>query len=285
MASVTLGHRAVLGIGGAEAEPFLQRLVTANLDALDAGSRGRSLAPCALLSPQGKVLHEFTIARDGEGFRIDVSRAFLPDLARRLMTYRLHAAVTFAPEPSATVRAHWDEEAPFRDMRFRGEIGRSYGPGEDTGTLSEWTRRRIGAGVAEIGTDYPGDEYFPHDLGLAQNGGVATAKGCYVGQEVVSRMHHRGTGRRRVAILEADAPFPAPGTPVQSNGRPIGTLGSATADAPFLALAVLRIDRAADAVAAGGSITVGEVAVAPRVPPGAGWSLDPVPSPETVATA
>ena len=294
MAGVALAHRAWLEIGGPEAEPFLQRLVTADLDALERGVA----APCALLSPQGKVLHEFLIMRasndtargpdddaaagEASGFRIDVSRAFLPDLARRLMMYRLHAPVTFTPRPGGAVRAAWDEDAPYRDARFSSGVGRLY-PAEGgvagAPLLGEWTRRRIAGGVAEIGTDYPADTYFPHDLGLAGDGatgttrGVGLHKGCYVGQEVVSRMHHRGTGRRRVAILHADGPFPKPGTPVEAGGRPCGTLGSSTGDAPFLALAVVRIDRAGEALAAGDRVTVAGLPVTPRVPPGAGWSF------------
>ena len=271
MPSVTLAHRALLEIGGADAEDFLQRLLTADLDALDS----RTAMPCALLSPQGKVLHEFLIMRMENGFRLDVSRAFLPDLARRLMLYRLHAAVTFAPQPSALVRAAWDEDAPFTDARFRGSVGRRYEPGDDTSSLADWTRHRIEGGVAEIGTDFPADTYFPHDLGLATNGGVATAKGCYVGQEVVSRMHHRGTGRRRVAICSAASAFPAPGANVEAAGKPVGTLGSATDNAPHRALAVVRIDRVADAVANGDAIMIGDIAVEVAPPPDAAWTLDP----------
>ena len=265
MPSVTLNHRAILGIGGADAETFLQRVVTADLDALEPGVA----APCALLTPQGKVQHEFLIARVDGGFRIDVSRAFLPDLARRLMFYRLHASVTFDPQPGATVRAHWDEPAPLRDGRFPDGTGRSYDDGSDTGTLSEWTRHRIAHGIAELGTDYGADDLFPHDVGLAQNGGVAVRKGCYVGQEVVSRMHHRGTGRRRVALVSADTALPPPGTELTADGKPVGTLGSSIEG---MGLAVVRIDRAAEA-SGRADASGGAVALSP--PPGADWTLSP----------
>ena len=257
MPSVTLAHRATLRIAGEEAEPFLQRLVTADLSKLSPGVAH----PCALLSPQGKVLHEFLIARDGlaagDGFLIDVSRAFLPDLARRLMLYRLHAAVTFEARPSATVRAVWDEDAPFRDARFERGVGRSYDDGDDTATIEEWTRLRIDASVVELGTDYAADDLFPHDIGLPANGGVAVTKGCYVGQEVVSRMHHRGTGRRGVVIVRGD-PLPAPGTALTANGRPVGTMGSAR---DGTGLAIVRTDRVADAVSEGVAILAGDTAV------------------------
>ena len=253
MPSVTLAHRATLRIGGEEAESFLQRLLTADLAALPPNI----VHPCALLSPQGKVLHEFLIARDGDGLLIDVSRAFLPDLARRLMLYRLHAAVTFEPRPSATVRAVWDEPAPFRDARFERAVGRSYEPGEDDATIGDWSRWRIAAGVAELGTDYAADDLFPHDVGLTGNAGVAVTKGCYVGQEVVSRMHHRGTGRRRVAVVRGAA-LPPPGTALLADGKPVGTMGSSEGG---IGLAIVRTDRVADAENAGTPITGGEASL------------------------
>ena len=258
MPSLTLAHRGVLTIGGAEAEPFLQRIVTADLDRLAEGVA----QPCALLSPQGKVLHEFLVSRAEAGLRIDVSAAFLPDLARRLMMYRLHADATFAPAPSATVRAVWDEAAPFADARFpEGVAGRSYENGEDDGTLADWTRLRIRHGVAELGTDYGPDAHFPHDLGLPASGGVSVRKGCFVGQEVVSRMHHRGTGRRAVAIVEGEADLPAPGVDLVANDRPLGTLGGSIGRE---GLAIVRIDRAEEAREAGTPILADGVAVALR---------------------
>ena len=267
MATVSLSHRALLMIGGADAPDFLQRILTADLAALDEATAH----PCALLSPQGKVLHEFLVSRDADRFRIDVSRAFLPDLGRRLMLFRLHAEVTFEPLPSAPVRAVWSEAAPFRDARFGDGTGRAYDVASDTGTLDGWTAHRIAAGVAELGTDYGPDDLFPHDVGLAANAGVAVRKGCYVGQEVVSRMHHRGTGRRRVAIVRSDIALPSPGAPMTADGKALGTLGGTLAQA---GLAVVRIDRASEAIAAARPIMAGDVPVALEPAPGADWSLD-----------
>ena len=255
MPTVTLSHRGLLNIGGSEARPFLQRIVTADLDALEADVA----KPAALLSPQGKVLHEFLVSQDGEALRLDVSAAFLPDLARRLMMYRLHADVTFEPRPSAPVRAVWGEAAPLRDARFQGaSVGRAYDEAPDTATLAEWTALRIAHGVAELGTDYGADDLFPHDLGMPASGAVSVRKGCFVGQEVVSRMHHRGTGRRAVAAVSAEASLPAPGTPITSGGRPLGTLGGTL---ECKGLAVVRTDRLAEAVDKGEDVLAGETAV------------------------
>ncbi|TJW22618.1 MAG: folate-binding protein, partial [Mesorhizobium sp.] len=75
---------------------------------------------------------------------------------------------------------------------------------------------------------------------LDETGGVGFRKGCYVGQEVVSRMQHRGTARRRVLIVSAERRLPAPGTELTVAGRPVGTLGTAAGTA---GLAIARIDR------------------------------------------
>ena len=257
MASLTLEHRAVLRVGGTEGPSFLQRIVTADLDALREGVA----MPSALLSPQGKVMHEFLVSHDVDALRLDVSRAFLPDFARRLMLYRLHADVTFEPRPGATVRALWGEDAAagLADRRFPpGTAARAYEAGEETGTLAEWTRLRIAHGVAEIGTDFGADSLFPHDLGMPATGGVSVRKGCFVGQEVVSRMHHRGTGRRAVATVRGEAPLPAPGTALTADGRPLGTLGGAL---DRDGIAVLRVDRLEEARAAGHPVLVDGVAV------------------------
>ncbi len=81
-------------------------------------------------------------------------------------------------------------------------------------------------GVPEGGRDYAFGEAFPHEALFDQLNGVDFAKGCYVGQEVVSRMEHRGTARKRIVPVEGDAPLPASGTSIEADGVPIGTLGS-----------------------------------------------------------
>ena len=67
----------------------------------------------------------------------------------------------------------------------------------EAGDAAAWHGLRIANGVAESGADYQLGDVFPHDVLLDQNGGIGFRKGCYVGQEVVSRMQHRGTARRR----------------------------------------------------------------------------------------
>jgi hypothetical protein len=114
------------------------------------------------------------------------------------------------------------------------------------------------------------NDAFPHDVLLDQNGGVGFKKGCYIGQEVVSRMQHRGTARRRVLIAQASGALPDPGADIVVNGRTIGTLGSTARDA---ALVVVRIDKAKAAIDAGEPIMAGEARLQLTIPPWATFSF------------
>jgi hypothetical protein len=84
--------------------------------------------------------------------------------------------------------------------------------------------------------------------------GVDFAKGCYVGQEVVSRIEHRGSARNRVVPIAYDGYAPDAGAPVTAGDKSVGTFGSSAAGR---ALAMLRLDRVADALAAGTPLVAG----------------------------
>ncbi|TIM09979.1 MAG: folate-binding protein YgfZ, partial [Mesorhizobium sp.] len=131
------------------------------------------------------------------------------------------------------------------------------------GDPAAWQALRIAHGIAESGSDYQLGDAFPHDVLLDETGGVGFRKGCYVGQEVVSRMQHRGTARRRVLIVSAERPLPAPGTEVTLAGRPVGTLGST---AGTTGLAIARIDRVKAALEAGQPIMADDVPVSLAIP-------------------
>ncbi len=139
-----------------------------------------------------------------------------------------------------------------------------------TASVADWNRLRIAHGIAESGSDYDLSDAFPHDVLLDQTGGVGFRKGCYVGQEVVSRMHHRGTARRRVMLVQADTALPFPSADIRANERSIGTLGSVDGTS---GLAIVRIDRVKDALDAGHTITAGDVPVTLSIPSWATYTL------------
>jgi folate-binding Fe-S cluster repair protein YgfZ len=108
-----------------------------------------------------------------------------------------------------------------------------------------------------------------------QLNGVDFKKGCFVGQEVVSRMEHRGTARKRIVGVEGEGPLPPSGTQITAGGNPIGTLGSVAGNS---GLALLRLDRAEEAKAAGAPLHAGEVPIAIRIP---AWARFKTPAPAT----
>lgn len=268
--------RTVIEVAGPEAEHFLQNIVTTDLGQLGQGEA----RPSALLSPQGKILFEFLVSRAGEDrLRLDVMSEAADDLTKRLALYKLRAKATISKQDQLLAGARWEDDSAssqtdsteggtgaLRDMRFGGRaaVWRLHGAALDPDAgLAAWDALRIRHAVAEAGTDYQPGDAFPHDVLLDQNGGIGFQKGCYVGQEVVSRMQHRGTARRRVLLAAADAPLPAAGTPLTANGRPVGQLGTVEGRS---GLAIARIDRVKDAQDSGVPLMADDVQVALSIP-------------------
>jgi folate-binding protein YgfZ len=270
MPAVFLRDRSFLRVTGAEVEPFLHNLITTDLVSLGADEA----RPGALLTPQGKILFDFMIWRDGPGFLLETDATQRDGLLKRLTMYRLRAPVDFAAIETEGVTVAWGEniaEGP-RDSRFaKADIALTRTPGhhgDDAGAFYE--ALRIANGIAVSGPDFALQDAFPHDVLLDLNGGLGFRKGCYVGQEVVSRMQHRGTARRRVVIVTGSAGLPATGTELTVGDKPIGTLGSTDG---AKGLAIVRIDRAGEAIAAGTPILAADHAVSVVLPAWSGLSF------------
>ncbi|KAA0971279.1 folate-binding protein YgfZ [Aureimonas fodinaquatilis] len=277
MPSALLSDRATLHLTGADALPFLQNLVTAELSDL-APDEAR---PAALLSPQGKILFDFLISRVDAGLRIDLAKAAVDALTKRLTMYKLRAQVTILVSDEA-VATFWEEETRpqwLADKRFPDkQVYRAYGAAAAQAghATKEFRALRIGSGVAEAEADFPAADVFPHDVLLDQNGGVSFKKGCFIGQEVVSRMQHRATARRRIMVLRAQSHI-TEGANVESGAKAIGTVLAAC---ETVAMAIVRIDRLADALSAGQEIVVDGVAVEAEIPAWAGYGLPQPGEPE-----
>ena len=270
MPSASLNGRVILDVTGDDAEDFLQNIITTDLETLEP----LELKPGALLSPQGKILFDFLVSRSDHGLRLDLPASVVDDLVKRLTLYRLRAKVQFAVDSESVINVFWSNDpdasqsdSTVVDRRFPSvlNVRRRYGvikaaPSDSAG----WSALRIASGVAEAPDDYPLGDAFPHDVNLDQTGGVSFRKGCFVGQEVVSRMQHRGTARRRILVATGATDLPHPGTPVTAGGREIGTLGTTEGHS---GLALARIDRVKDAMDAGTPILAGEIALDLAIPP------------------
>lgn len=281
MPTTHLADRALISVSGPEAEHFLQNILTVDLDAL-----GQDEAkPGALLAPQGKILFDFLVSRAAENaFRLECRADIADDFIKRLMFYRLRAKVDISKQEQDVVAVWWQPDSNasqndsaalpsesstgMRDSRFSLPVWRFYEAPlpEADAKQADWNAFRLSQGVAESGPDYALNDAFPHDVLLDQLDGVGFKKGCFIGQEVVSRMQHRGTARRRVLLVEAADALPASGTELTVNGRPVGVLGSVS---DTRGLAIARIDRVKAAMDASQEISADGVAVSLTIP---GWA-------------
>lgn len=276
-----LEDRGLLRVAGADARKFLQGLVTGNIDRVREGAAIHA----GLLSPQGKILFDFFVVADGGDLLLDIARDKAAELAKRLGFYRLRAAVEITEDRSLAVASVWggasrlpDRAIAYPDPRlpelgFRVLLAAGAGASDfgcAAASADAYHALRIGLGVPEGGRDFTLGEAFPHEALFDQLSGVDFAKGCFVGQEVVSRMEHRGTARRRIVPVEGDGPLPAPGASIEAGGVAIGTLGSVSGSA---GLAMLRLDRAEEAIARGVALTADGVKLTLRRPDFARFSV------------
>ena len=247
-----LPDRAVIRLAGDDRRHFLQGLITQDIDAL---APGRPIF-AALLTPQGKILLDFFIIEAGETFLIDVARAAAPDLARRLAMYKLRAKVAIEIDEGLGVAASAEEISgprAFRDPRLAAMGWRAVVPaGDDATGANDYDGRRLALGVPECGKDYGPDEMFLLDVNYDALNAVSYKKGCFVGQEVTSRMKRKGEVRRRTLIAQFDGAAPAPGSAVAAGDS---TLGETLSGADGKALALIRLDRWEKAKAAGNAPT------------------------------
>lgn len=236
-----LAGRCVIRVGGADARHFLHNLLTADIEHLTKGIATWA----ALLTPQGKILFDVFVLDTGDGFLIDCAAEQRDDLLKRLTFYRLRAKVDLAAvgELAVVVSPEVPGGTCYRDPRV-AEIGWR-GVAEPGGPAAEgYDTARIALGLADSAADIGSGQMFPHEANMDQLNGVNFSKGCYVGQEVVSRMEHRGTARSRILPVSLAGTAPPKGTDITGGGKPVGSLLSHAGDR---ALALLRLDRLADA--------------------------------------
>jgi folate-binding protein YgfZ len=266
-----LTDRGIVRVAGPDALKLLQGIITNDMDLL----HRQPAIHAALLTPQGKILFDFFVTRTDGAFLLETARSKAPELAQRLTMYKLRASVKIEDASADyTVAVFWGgakaagEAASFPDPRLpalgsRAHVSMTFdwvlgGRGATATSPDAYHAHRIALGVPEGGKDYPFGDTYPHEALLDVLNGVAYDKGCYIGQEVVARMHHRGTARKRIVPVDAVEDLPAPATEIRAGSALIGTLGSV---AGRRGLAMIRLDRAEEALQRGEQIAAGGVAI------------------------
>jgi tRNA-modifying protein YgfZ len=282
-AQVTLlPDRSLIEVAGEDRAGFLQGLITNDVEQL------AESAACfaGFLSPQGKILFDFFVIRLGGAYLIDCPKNTAADLVKRLSFYKLRAKVSISDVSAAwAVVAVWGEGAgdlcrqdaatAYQDPRlsalgYRLLFDAQKSPSA-VQSFSGYEAMRIGFGVPEGGKDYAFGDTFPHEACFDLLNGIDFKKGCYVGQEVVSRMQHRGTARTRVVCVLGRQPLPESGGDILAGGFTVGHLGSVAGNS---GVALVRLDRVKDALAKGQGLTVADSPVELCAPDWASYSLD-----------
>jgi tRNA-modifying protein YgfZ len=276
MKAALLADRGAVKVVGDGARTFLHGLVTADILKLTVGTA----CFCALLTPQGKIISDFIVveapAKDGGGFFLDVPAARTATLIEKLNLYKLRVKVIVedlsevlgvmaAWDGSGTTKyglCYADPRLPRLGMRVMLPPHLAAGAAAELGAAlfesSAYEAHRIALGVPRGGADFNYGDAFPHETDMDQLGGVDFAKGCYVGQEVVSRMEHRGTARTRAVPVRYDGTAPETGSTIVAGGRQVGTMGSSAAGR---GLALVRLDRVADALSQGETLVGGGIPI------------------------
>ncbi|MCF8465880.1 MAG: hypothetical protein K9G33_00610 [Sneathiella sp.] len=258
-----LENRAVLALTGKDTHGFLQNLITNDMDQV---SETRAIY-AALLTAQGKFLHDFFVLKQGEGYLLDCAADRKDDLVRRLTMYKLRANVTIA-ESGYSVYALFGEEALvaiglpeetgavkkdcdilyFADPRLLAMGIRIIAPiGFDPTTAvpgatmvlhEDYEALRLAYGIPEGGSDIIPEKNFLLEANFEELGGVSFNKGCYVGQELTARTKHRAKIKKRLFQITYDGTL-SPGDVITQNGSEIAEVRSF---ANGQGLALVRID-------------------------------------------
>lgn len=278
-----LADRAAIAVAGVDARTFLQGIVTNDVDRV---APGRAIY-AALLTPQGRYLFDFFIVELGGVLHLDCEATRRDELIKRLSMYKLRAKVTLTPAELGIFAAFGGGAAaalglpvePGRARAFAGGIAyvdprhaeagvRVVAPADVAGAALEATglRRadfaaydsmRMTLGLPDSGRDMVAEKALLLEFGFEALNGVDFEKGCYVGQEVTTRMKRRDLVKKRLLPVTIEGTPPAPGTKILRGEVEAGELRSSK---DGVGMAMLRLDMADTA----GELTAGEARIVPR---------------------
>jgi len=278
---VVLEDRGILAVSGPDRRSFLQGLVSNDVEKVAADRA----VYAALLTAQGKYLHDFIMVEHGEAIWLDAEAARLADLKRRLSLYRLRARVAIDERPELAAAAVFGDGAldalglPREPGTARTEVdgpimvdprlvelgARAIRPRERIrsdlagGDLAEtdfatYDRHRLALGVPDGSRDLVLEKSILLESGFEELHGVDWQKGCYIGQELTARTKYRGLIKKRLRPVQIDGPAPEPGTIITRDGHEAGEMRSSR---DGIGLALLRLD----AVEAGGPLMAGKTMI------------------------
>ncbi|WP_374449156.1 folate-binding protein YgfZ [Stella sp.] len=286
-----LEGRSVLTVAGPDRRSFLQGLVSNDVER---AAPDRAIH-AAFLTPQGRFLHDLFIVELGDTLLLDIEAGRRADLLKRLSMYRLRSKVTlgdggedwtvlalFGPgaghpfglpeEAGAAVAAaggvaYVDPRLAALGLRAvlpRGEAEKAaQARGFAEAPFADYDRLRLAQGVPDGSRDLPVEKAILLEAGFDELNGVDWQKGCYMGQELTARTKYRGLVRKRLMPVAIEGPVPEPGTPLTFDGKDAGEMRSGR---DGLGLALVRLEAAEAAAAAGRPLEAGPAKLVPHRP-------------------
>jgi folate-binding protein YgfZ len=290
-------ERGVIEITGPDRREFLQGLITNDTAKLSAG---RALY-AALLTPQGRYLHDFFLVEMPEAFLLDAERARLDDLLRRLTLYKLrsrvdlkiaremfHVVVAFGEDalqclglpPDVGAARSFESGIAYVDPRLTNLGARIILPREIpvaclqnlqfvSAQSDAYDNLRLSLGIPDGSRDLPIAKALLLEAGFDELNGIDWNKGCYVGQELTARTRYRALIKKRLMPVQVTGPMPPPGSPIMLGEEDVGEVRSGR---DGVALALLRLDALREA-SRNNPLRAGEARLAPSKPAWANFQI------------
>jgi folate-binding protein YgfZ len=285
---VILEDRGLVTVGGDDRADFLQGLISNDIGKV---SEAHAIW-AALLTPQGKYLHDFFVAEIDGTFYLDCEAARLMDLGQRLSRYKLRAKIDLGVGEGFVVAAAFGDGAleclglagaagaakplaggvVFIDPRLAAVGARAILPrataaetltacGLQAATADAYDRWRLALGLPDGSRDLVIEKSLLLESNFEELNGVDWDKGCYLGQELTARTKYRGLVKKRLMPVEIDGDAPEPGTQIVLDGKDAGEMRSARGGQ---GLALLRIEQMEKAIAGTGELRAGDARITPR---------------------
>lgn len=257
-----------LSVTGKDAQKFLQGYTTCDLETLGHDQ----VTPGAICNIKGRMVCNFLACRIEEGFLLRLKRSLIPATTEFLGKYIVFSKATLVDESESRYSiglTEVDGDLPnnLYDMSEtdegyllkvsnspRYELWTKEAPTDGKQNETDWLTLDLKEGIVWI-DESSTEEFIPQMLNLEKLGGVSFEKGCYLGQEIVARMQHRGELKNRLHLGRSEAPVESGDRVLNPTGKSAGQIVS-TDGHQFAA--VLRAGESAYSLAAGSPLDASE---------------------------
>jgi hypothetical protein len=218
---ITLANRSLVKVSGNDYENFLQSIIT-----IDLSGKDRELLSSCFLSPQGKLLNQFFVTKEDNYFLLDLHKKSFQSFIDKMQIYKLNSDVNFEEKNDLEVVICLDKkfenslpDPRHKDLGWRGIREK----GSSKSNPLNYEKKKISLGIVEEGEDFISGEFFPIELNFDYLNSISFKKGCFIGQEVTSRMHRKGKPKKRVFSITTDREN-KPGEDISFENKKIGTI-------------------------------------------------------------